>query len=236
MSYAIFRIEKIKSKSSISGRSNHNHRMFKVNNANDQINNKILKGSSNAMEDWQARIDELGIEKLRKNGVLAYEVLMTFSQDSKEKMLNLTNSKGELALDRWCEDSMRFINEKFNKKNIVNAVLHLDESTPHIHAIIVPEHNNRLNAKHFTGDRSKMIELQDGYYKSLKPAFGKLLRRGKAGSKAKHISIQQYYNQGPAIIDNLTKENLLLKEENDELKEENFKLKSILNKPLQPKN
>ncbi len=83
MSYAIFRIEKIKSKEEIADRGDHNHRIIPVPNADQQVNNKILKGSSNAADDWQARIDELGITKLRKNGVLAYEVLMTFSHDQK---------------------------------------------------------------------------------------------------------------------------------------------------------
>jgi len=211
MSYAILRIEKLKTKSEIAGRSNHNHRIMPVTNSDTQINNRQLLGTSDALADWQQRIEEAQVTKIRKNAVLAYEVLMTFSHDSKEKMLNLTNGNGELALDRFVNDSIDFIKEKFNEKNIVNAVLHLDESTPHIHAIIVPEFEGKLNARHFTGGKQKMRELQDGYYDALKPAFSKLLRRGKTGSKAKHINIQQFYADGPGIIDKLEKENAELK-------------------------
>jgi len=228
MSYAIFRIEKLKSKSEIAGRGSHNHRLVNVPNADDKINNKTLIGTSNVVDDWQSRIDELGITKLRKNGVLAYEVLFTFSHDSKEKMLNMTNSKGEVALDRWCNDTIDFLNKKFNKKNVVNVVLHLDEATPHIHAIIVPEYDGKLNARHFTGGKNKMRKMQDEYFGCLKSAFSKLLRRGKKGSKAKHISIQQFYANGPAIIDELEQENIELKEQIKELQTENGKLRSAL--------
>jgi len=228
MTYAILRIEKIKSRAEIAGRSNHNHRHIPVPNADDKINNTILTGTSDAESDWQSRIDELGITKLRKNGVLAYEVLLTFSHDKKEQMLNLTNKQGELALDRWCNDSIEFLNKKFNKKNVVNAVLHLDEATPHIHAIIVPEHNGKMNARHFTGGKSKMRKIQDEYFECLKPAFSRLLRRGEKGSKAKHISIQQFYANGPAVIDALQQENSELKEQVTNLLIENDKLKSAL--------
>ncbi len=116
-------------------------------------------------------------------------------------MFNLKNKQGEQAIDRWCDDSIDFLNKKFNKKNVVNAVLHLDEATPHIHAIIVPEHSGKLNARYFTNGKKAMSDMQDEYYGCLKPAFGKLLRRGNKGSKAKHMSIQRFYADGPAIID-----------------------------------
>ena len=41
-------------------------------------------------------------------------------------------------LDAWCKDSCGWLQKTFGKENVVSAVLHLDEKTPHIHATVVP--------------------------------------------------------------------------------------------------
>ena len=41
-------------------------------------------------------------------------------------------------IDEWCDDSMQWLHKTFGKENTVSAVLHMDETTPHIHATIVP--------------------------------------------------------------------------------------------------
>ncbi len=70
--------------------------------------------------------------------------------------------------------------------------MHLDETTPHIHAYTVPIVNGKLNQKHFTGTRAKMRQMQSNYAQAMQP-FG--LQRGIAGSKATHQSVQRFYGQ-----------------------------------------
>lgn len=41
-------------------------------------------------------------------------------------------------LDEWCNDNIDWLQETFGKENVVSAVLHMDEKTPHIHATVVP--------------------------------------------------------------------------------------------------
>lgn len=41
-------------------------------------------------------------------------------------------------LDDWCWDNIEWLQDTFGKDNVISAVLHLDEKTPHIHATVVP--------------------------------------------------------------------------------------------------
>ena len=44
----------------------------------------------------------------------------------------------EDRLDEWCSDNLKYLADTFGRENIVSAVLHMDEQTPHIHATLVP--------------------------------------------------------------------------------------------------
>jgi hypothetical protein len=44
----------------------------------------------------------------------------------------------EGRIDEWCKDNLDYFRKGFGEKNIVSAVLHLDEKTPHIHIALVP--------------------------------------------------------------------------------------------------
>lgn len=52
-------------------------------------------------------------------------------------------------LDEWCDDNIKWLQDTFGKENVVSAVLHMDEKTPHIHATVVPI---------VTGERKKVRE------------------------------------------------------------------------------
>lgn len=56
--------------------------------------------------------------------------------------------EGAFDLDKWVEDSMEYLRETFGAENIQHAVLHMDEYSPHIHAMITPVTNDgRLSAR-----------------------------------------------------------------------------------------
>ena len=44
----------------------------------------------------------------------------------------------EGRLDQWCDDNVKWLQDTLMKDNLVSAVLHMDEKTPHIHATVVP--------------------------------------------------------------------------------------------------
>lgn len=59
--------------------------------------------------------------------------------------------------------SVDWLKSTFGEGNIVAVDMHMDEKTPHLHAVIIPMKDGKLNARHFTGGREKMTGLQDSY-------------------------------------------------------------------------
>ena len=132
-------------------------------------------------------------------------------------------------------DSLKWIRETYGEQNLVSAVLHMDEKTPHIHATVIPivtgerrkagqeEQNgkkkyrkkNPQDVRLCADDvmaRHRLKHYQDTYAQAMNK-YG--LQRGVDGSLAKHISTMQYYKQLVEQQDSLQEniENLLGLEE-----------------------
>ena len=85
---------------------------------------------------------------------------------------------------RFFSDCTEFFSERYGKENVVSAVVHLDESTPHLHFNLMPVTGGRLCAKELF-DRTALRELQTDFYEGVGKKYG--LKRGKEGSTAKHL-------------------------------------------------
>ena len=79
-------------------------------------------------------------------------------------------------------DCTDFFSERYGKENVISAVLHLDESTPHLHFNLMPVTGGRLCAKELF-DRAALRKLQTDFYEVVGKKYG--LKRGKEGSTAK---------------------------------------------------
>ena len=88
------------------------------------------------------------------------------------------------AQKQFFDDCTEFFAERYGKENVVSAVVHLDESTPHLHFNLMPVTDGRLCAKELF-DRSALRELQTDFYEVVGKKYG--LKRGKEGSTAKHL-------------------------------------------------
>lgn len=86
--------------------------------------------------------------------------------------------------NRFFDDCTEFFAERYGKENVVSAVVHLDESTPHLHFNLMPVTGGRLCAKELF-DRTALRELQTDFYEIVGKKYG--LKRGKEGSTAKHL-------------------------------------------------
>ncbi|KAA6321285.1 Plasmid recombination enzyme [termite gut metagenome] len=53
---------------------------------------------------------------------------------SSEDMEQIQN---EGKLDDWCRDNIDWLKKTYGEENVVAATLHMDETTPHIHASVV---------------------------------------------------------------------------------------------------
>ena len=156
------------------------------------------------------RIETAGIRrKVSANQVKAIRILLTGSNKDMKQM------EAEGRIEDWCNDSLKWIRETYGEQNLVSAVLHMDEKTPHIHATVIPivtgerrkagqeEQNgkkkyrkkNPQDVRLCADDvmaRHRLKHYQDTYAQAMNK-YG--LQRGVDGSLAKHISTMQYYKQ-----------------------------------------
>ena len=87
------------------------------------------------------------------------------------------------------EDCTRFFIDKYGYENMLSAVVHVDETTPHLHLNFVPINDGRLSSKSLF-DRQKLAELQTELWEQVGKKYG--LQRGKENSQATHITAAEH--------------------------------------------
>ncbi|MCT3991080.1 plasmid recombination protein [Elizabethkingia anophelis] len=211
MSYTVLHLEKAKGNDA--AMSAHIERTVHPKNADKArtyLNKELIlypKGVKNRTAAIGYRIDNAEIKrKIGINQVRAIRVLLSGTHET----IKSIEKSGKL--DYWCEDNLNWLKETFGEDNLVSAVLHMDEKTPHIHATIVPivrgerrkskKENNTLekykkkdpNINRLCADdvmaRNKLKHYQNTYAVAMQK-YG--LKRGIEGSEAKHISTSEYY-------------------------------------------
>lgn len=202
--YACLHFQSIKHLSNLSGAYNHNYRQGdkpeNVAGEKSHLNQELiaLQNGETYADAYRRRIKEGGVKTVRKNNTKAIEVMLTYNQK---------NVPPDFSLDAWSQANVEWLQETFGKENVVSAVLHLDETTPHIHAVIVPVKDGKLAATELLQSTPELQEkngkrgfeyLQDKYAEKMQP-FG--LKRGIRKSKASHEHIQNFYN---ALTENIS--------------------------------
>ena len=169
----VLRIAKIKA-SGIAGSNAHNNRLIDCPNADPmrEEKNRILVGSNDLMGDFKGRLAEAcGKDyKYRKDATLTTEMILTASPAFFEGFPD--------KLDDWVEKNIEFVKEKYGAENVIQAILHLDEKTPHLHvhiANLTREKKPRLNQKAVFGGPAELSKLQTEYALKME-SFG--LKRG----------------------------------------------------------
>lgn len=70
--------------------------------------------------------------KIRKDQVCCIEIRLSASPEAMAEII----AQGRLI--DWCRESVKWAQREHGKENIVSAVLHMDEETPHLHVSLVP--------------------------------------------------------------------------------------------------
>ena len=83
----------------------------------------------------------------------------------------------------------RFFAERYGEDNIISAVVHMDETTPHLHLNLIPVVDGRLSAKTLFG-RKELQSLQTDFHAAVGRKWN--LQRGREGSQAKHLSTAEF--------------------------------------------
>lgn len=188
MGYCILRFDKVKTSSALSSKYRHNYRQEEVPNSDrtkQGLNRELvpLKHSNYvaAVNDRIASSPSYLSRKPRRDAVRALELMLTF---------NGSTEVGRFNQRAWEQKNVEWIEKEFGKENVVSVMCHYDESTPHIHAIVVPMVNDRLSAKTLIGSPAKCSAMQTRYAKAMSE-FG--LERGLEHTRAKHEDIQKFY-------------------------------------------
>lgn len=123
-----------------------------------------------------------------------------FMQDVAQMKRDSTGKTQFPRIRRWAMDNYKWLAEKAGgANNVVTFAVHLDESTPHIQATIVPMYYNketkecRLNHKRFCDGPYQMKQLRTDHAEKVGKKYG--LDRGFEGSKAKHEPISLWYKR-----------------------------------------
>lgn len=128
------------------------------------------------------RIKELGLSP-RKDAV----VMNSFVLGSDKTFFD-----GLVKIEQYnfFSDCYKYFAERYGEENIIAAVVHNDESTPHMHLNLMPvTKDDRLFSKQLF-DKPQLQQLQTDFYESVGKRWG--LQRGKEGSQKKHLSTAEF--------------------------------------------
>lgn len=101
-----------------------------------------------------------GIEKVRKNGVLAIEVVFSLPVNSL-----IDHHAYFTACVNWAA-------QQFGADNLLSADVHLDEAAPHCQMLVLPLRNGRMQGDAIMGDRQTMLDRQAHFFEHVASVFG----------------------------------------------------------------
>ena len=191
MAYAILRFAKHKGGAS-KALSAHHERTKEIYASNPDIDkNRTMQNYHIVTPRWsyeqeiRHRIRMAGC-RVRKDSVKFVDTLVTVSPGFAKAH--------EAEMPEYFNRAFDFLKERVGEENIISAVVHMDEKTPHLHLCFVPlTKDGRLSAKEILGNKKTMIRWQDDFYACMAERWPELERGTPAvETKRKHLTPQWY--------------------------------------------
>lgn len=220
MSYAIVRNEKL-IRAEVNGKGTHNDRKAKNHTNKDidlsktHLNYYIKKNNYTYTKEFDKLRKEQNLAgHLRENSIIMCQMIFTSDQEFFDRI-------GEQETKRYFDECYKFIcnYKNLGEENIISAVVHLDEGTPHLHLIFVPvvHTKNKENkpikkicARDFWKGRDSYRKLQDAYFEHVK-SKGFNLERGLyvEETNRKNLSVEEFkkvtnYTKTKETLENTT--------------------------------
>ncbi|MEZ8917029.1 MobV family relaxase [Vibrio splendidus] len=198
MGTTILRFEKIKNMANIrqSGAHQFRHHLDTPNaDSAKKSRNHTFFGCGNLSKDVQSRLERL-TKPPRKNAVLALDALVTLSPELLKDNKNL---------NIWANRTRDWLKERFGD-NVVSAVVHLDELSPHMHFTVVPIDEKLdgrivLNARDLF-NKWQLADMQRSYNEAMRQYIPEITPL-QHGRKASHTTIKAFYAELEEIRENL---------------------------------
>ena len=152
-----------------------------IDTSRSKYNFHIVKPEGRYYHFIQNRIEQAGC-RTRKDSTRFVDTLITASPEFFKK-------KSPKEIQAFFQRAADFLIGRVGRENIVSAVVHMDEKTPHLHLVFVPlTEDNRLCAKEIIGNRANLTKWQDDFHAYMVEKYPDL-ERGESASKTgrKHI-------------------------------------------------
>ena len=203
MSYAIVRNEKL-TRAEVNGKGTHNDRKAKnhtnkdIDTTKTHLNYYIKKNELTYTKEFDKYLKENNVQgHLRSNSIIMCQMIFTSDQIFFDKI-------GEKETKRYFDECYKFIcnYKNLGEKNIISAVVHLDEGVPHMHLMFVPVVHtkdkdgndiDKICARDFWKGRDSYRKLQDAYFNYVKSKNFDL-ERGMfvEDTDRKHYTVEEY--------------------------------------------
>ncbi|UBF30756.1 plasmid recombination protein (plasmid) [Kovacikia minuta CCNUW1] len=197
MAYSILRFGKLKSPAQVKASRDHCMRSQETRNADPTetpCNRQLIGCAETLWEHVEVMLNAATTQrKTRPDANLVCEVLLSASPAWFRHDNHPTGAINAEKVEVFSSRATEFLQQSFGAY-CLSAVLHLDETTPHIHAHVVPIHPEKgwLSWENWFGGREKLQEWQDKIAEAMEPLG---LQRGIKGTIAQHEHIQDFYGR-----------------------------------------
>lgn len=143
----------------------------------DNYKRSIKEKMSNLVESSRA---------VRKDAVVVCNFIVTSDNETMDAL-------GADRQREFFQDSVKWFSDRYGADRVLNATVHMDETTPHLHIGVMPiTQDGRLSAKAiFT--KTEMKAIQTEFARDVGEKYG--LERGAEGSERTHLSEARFKEQ-----------------------------------------
>ena len=203
MSYAIIRNEKLTRAKAIGAyrhneRKTNNHSNKNIDSSKTVLNYYIKKNELSYIKEFDRIKEKYNLKgQIRSNSIIMCEMVFTSDQKFFDEI-------GYQKSKRYFQESYNFIcnYKNLGEENIISAVVHMDEDTPHMHLLFIPvvhtkdKQGNKIDkvcSRDFWKGKNSYRDLQNDYFKHISEK-GFNLERGELVeiTNREHFSIQEY--------------------------------------------
>lgn len=139
------------------------------------LNFHLIEPERRYRAEAERQIKEAGC-RTRSDSVRLVEALVTASPE-------FFQGKKKAEIKAFFQEAVTFIQQHQDPKTIISAAVHMDEKTPHMHLSFVPlTVDGRLSAKEIVGNKKKLTQWQDKFWKHMVRKYPDL-ERGESASQ-----------------------------------------------------
>lgn len=190
--YAVVHMMKIKS-GAVGGIQSHNNREHEPKTNPDvdmsrSEDNYDLIPCDNYKRSIKEKLSKLveSSRAVRKDAVVVCNFIVTSDNETMDAL-------GADRQREFFQDSVKWFSDRYGADRVLNATVHMDETTPHLHIGVMPiTQDGRLSAKAiFT--KTEMKAIQTEFARDVGEKYG--LERGVEGSERTHLSEARFKEQ-----------------------------------------